>query len=162
MWRPRLRVLPLSRQGRTLRRQAKRFSAQALWTVLQFKTASRRLSPALENSLNRSQPEILRLPKFFLDLTGALLGRPTKIETIFSEKTVLALGMLGLADRPPKPDEVEMEGETLSFGDERNHPPMGLFRVQPLRNEAEAFPDPKDMGVHGKGLPSQTEKEKTG
>ena len=70
--------------------------------------------------------------------------------------------MLSLTDRPPKPDEVEMEGEALSFGDERNHPGMGLFRVQPLRNEAEAFPDPKDMGIHGEGLSSQTEKEKAG
>ena len=70
--------------------------------------------------------------------------------------------MLSLTDRPPKPDEVEMEGEALSFVDERNHPGMGLFRVQPLLNEAEAFPDPKDMGIHGEGLSSQTEKEKAG
>ena len=70
--------------------------------------------------------------------------------------------MLGLTDRPPKPDEVEMEGKALSFGDERNHPRMGLFCIQPLRNETETFPDPKDMGIHGEGLPSQTEKEKTG
>jgi hypothetical protein len=86
----------------------------------------------------------------------------TKIKTFLSKETNITFGMLGFTDRPPKPDEVEMEGEALSFGDERNHPRVGLFRIQLLRNEAEAFPDPEDMGIDGEGLPSQTEKEKTG
>jgi hypothetical protein len=85
-----------------------------------------------------------------------------KIKTFFGKKTGMTFRFLSLTDRPPKPDEIEMEGEAFFFGDERNHPRMGLFRVQPLRNEAEAFPDSKDMGIHGEGLSSQTEKKKAG
>ena len=38
---------------------------------------------------------------------------------------------------------------------------MGLFCIDLLRKEAQAFPNPEDMGVDRKGFPPQTKKKKT-
>jgi len=38
---------------------------------------------------------------------------------------------------------------------------MGLFCTDPFRDETETPPHPEDMGVHGKGLPSQAKEKET-
>jgi hypothetical protein len=84
-----------------------------------------------------------------------------RIITLIYEETNMALWILRLTDRSSKSNEVEVEREGLSLGDERGDPLMRLFCVHSLRHESEPFPDPKDMGVDWKGFPSHAEKQET-
>jgi len=81
------------------------------------------------------------------------------MEARLNEKAISAQRPFRPAERSSKAYEVEVEGQRFPRGDKRNHPSMRLFRVHPLRNETETFPNPEHMGVYREGLPSKAKKE---
>src|SRR5512136_542221 len=84
----------------------------------------------------------------------------TEIGTLARKETNIARGIPCLTDGSSKSDEVQVQGQGFFLWDKRTHPFVSLFCTHPFRNEPEALPDPMDMRIHRKGLPSQAKKKK--